>query len=77
MSALIRRVLAACAMTLLCATLVVAQAQDIDYATWTKLAEQADGLLDGEDVTVKQYEDLRSQIAGWRDSFLRAESTNA
>ncbi|WP_343503928.1 DUF3772 domain-containing protein [Alloyangia pacifica] len=77
MSALIRRVLAACAMTLLCATLAVAQAQDIDYATWTKLADQADGLLDGEDVTVKQYEDLRSQIAGWRDSFLRAESTNA
>ncbi|SDG31526.1 DUF3772 domain-containing protein [Alloyangia pacifica] len=77
MIALIRRLLAACAVTILCATLAVAQAQDIDYETWGTLAKQADGLLDGEDVTVKQYEDLRSDIAGWRDSFLRAESTNA
>ncbi|WP_226621587.1 DUF3772 domain-containing protein [Alloyangia pacifica] len=77
MSALIRRLLAAVAVTLLCATLAVAQSEDIDYASWNQLAEQANGLLDGEDVTVKQYEDLRRDVAGWRDSFLRAESTNA
>ncbi|WP_353472129.1 DUF3772 domain-containing protein [Salipiger sp. H15] len=77
MIALIRHLLAAVAVTLLCATLAVAQTQDIDYDSWSKLAGQAEGLLDAEDVTVKQYEELRSNVAGWRDGFLRAESTNA
>ncbi|MCA0994690.1 DUF3772 domain-containing protein [Alloyangia pacifica] len=78
MTALIRRGLAAIAMLLLCATFSVAQAQsDIDYKEWLSTVEKADTLIDGGEATVKEYEDLRREIAGWRDSFLQAESTNA
>lgn len=78
MTALIRRGLAAIAMLLLCATFAVAQEQsDIDYKEWLSTVEKADTLIDGGVATVKEYEDLRREIAGWRDSFLQAESTNA
>ncbi|SDE88877.1 Small-conductance mechanosensitive channel [Salipiger thiooxidans] len=79
MTLIYRWLLAACLALTLTLGAGGAYAQDgsLDYTAWNKLADSAEQVIDEGDETNEQFETLRSEIAGWRDSFLQAQSTNA
>ncbi|KAA8609085.1 mechanosensitive ion channel protein MscS [Salipiger aestuarii] len=54
-----------------------AQTGSLDYDSWTGLASRAEQVLDRAQASSEALETLRADIAGWRDTFLQAESTNA
>ena len=62
---------------LVLATAVSAQAlSDDDYATWVTTATRAESVLETDRASETALDALRAQIAGWRDQFLVAQSTN-
>ena len=54
-----------------------AQGDDLDYESWSQVVTRAEQSIDNSEASTEAFEELRSTIAGWRDDFLRAESTNA
>ena len=54
-----------------------AQGDDLDYESWSQVVTRAEQSIDNSEASTEALEELRSTIAGWRDDFLRAESTNA
>ncbi|GGG59129.1 mechanosensitive ion channel protein MscS [Salipiger pallidus] len=68
-----------CAAVFLCLSAGLATAQDdqLDYDSWTLLGNRAETAVDGANVSTEALESLRSDLAGWRDTFLQAESTNS
>ncbi|MBV2361173.1 DUF3772 domain-containing protein [Thalassococcus sp. CAU 1522] len=55
-----------------------AQSTDaIDYDSWIELAVRAEAVTDAGEASSAALEDLRLDIAGWRDVFLRAQGDNA
>lgn len=54
-----------------------AQGDDLDYGSWSQVVTRAEQSIDNAQASTEAFEQLRSTIAGWRDDFLRAESTNA
>jgi small-conductance mechanosensitive channel len=62
---------------LVLATAVSAQAlSDDDYATWVTTATRAESVLETDRASETALDALRTQVAGWRDQFLAAQSTN-
>jgi small-conductance mechanosensitive channel len=62
---------------LVLATAVSAQAlSDDDYATWVATATRAESVLETDRASEMALDALRTQVAGWRDQFLAAQSTN-
>jgi len=62
---------------LVLATAVSAQAlSDDDYATWVTTATRAESVLETDRASETALDALRTQVAGWRDQFLVAQSTN-
>ena len=62
---------------LVLATAVSAQAlSDDDYATWVATATRAESVLETDRASETALDALRTQVAGWRDQFLAAQSTN-
>ena len=66
---------AACAALILLAFSAVAQV-GLDYDAWTRVAERAEGVIEQGRASDSALEALRSEIAGYRDVFLRAEADN-
>ena len=54
-----------------------AQTDTLDYDSWSALASRAEQVIDRAQASSEALETLRADIAGWRDTFLQAESTNA
>ncbi|MBN2630013.1 MAG: mechanosensitive ion channel family protein [Rhodobacteraceae bacterium] len=50
---------------------------ELDYAAWEALAERAEATLENPDATDGSLEGLRTELVGWRESLLAAQSTNA
>ncbi len=62
---------------LVLATAVSAQGlSDDDYATWVTTATRAESVLETDRASETALDALRTQVAGWRDQFLAAQSTN-
>ncbi|MBY6005941.1 DUF3772 domain-containing protein [Salipiger bermudensis] len=54
-----------------------AQDESIDYESWSQIAGRAEEAIDNGEASTEAFEALRSTLAGWRDTFLQAESNNA
>ncbi len=72
----------AAALAILVATLLAAGAAQDDaqgalYQDWLKTAERAEQVLDAGRASVAALEQLRSEIAGYRERFLSARNANA
>lgn len=62
---------------LVLATVVSAQSlQDGDYAAWVTTATRAESVLQADRASETALDALRTQVAGWRDQFLAAQSVN-
>ncbi|MAE89065.1 MAG: mechanosensitive ion channel protein MscS, partial [Pelagibaca sp.] len=61
----------------LSAGLAGAQEEGTDYESWSEVASRAEEAVASERASTEAFEELRSTLAGWRDTFLQAESTNA
>ncbi|MCA0960894.1 DUF3772 domain-containing protein [Salipiger bermudensis] len=59
------------------AGLAGAQEPEADYETWSEVADRAEEAVANEQASTEAFEELRTKLAGWRDTFLQAESTNA
>ncbi len=53
-----------------------AQDSGPDYATWERIASQAETALEADQSTDERLEQIRAQVAQWRDQFLEAQSGN-
>ncbi|WP_425098526.1 DUF3772 domain-containing protein [Tropicibacter sp. S64] len=66
------------ALFLSLATALLAQDETgIDYSAWESLAVRAETTVEQGRASDTALEDLRAEVAGWRDSFLQAQSINA
>ncbi|WP_417721711.1 DUF3772 domain-containing protein [Salipiger sp.] len=54
-----------------------AQVEEEQYSEWNTLAVRAEQVIDDNAASQAALETLRTEIVGWRENFLRAESTNA
>ncbi|MGR3437617.1 DUF3772 domain-containing protein [Salipiger abyssi] len=54
-----------------------AQDGDLSYESWETVAARAEQVIENGQASDAALEDLRSTVAGWRETFLQAESTNA
>ncbi|MCR8547364.1 DUF3772 domain-containing protein [Salipiger sp. P9] len=79
MTTLFRWCAAACLALglMLSATVLSAQDGKLDYDAWEQVAARAEQVIDSGQASDAAFEQLRSTIAGWRESFLQAESTSA
>ncbi|MBU2962141.1 DUF3772 domain-containing protein [Citreicella sp. C3M06] len=78
MSAAFRWLVAACvALTILAGAALRAQTTTLDYDSWNALANRAEQVIERAQASSEAFGALRSDVAGWRDTFLQAESTNA
>lgn len=48
-----------------------------DYAAWEQVAGRAEQLLDSQDASTPALDQLRAEVAGWRDRFTQAQNLNA
>ncbi|MBW4982184.1 DUF3772 domain-containing protein [Mameliella sp. CS4] len=48
-----------------------------DYTAWETVATRAEAMIDAERASDERLENLRAQIAQWREQFLAAQGTNA
>ncbi len=71
------RVAALWLVLVLSAGLAGAQEEGTDYESWSEVASRAEEAVASERASTEAFEELRSTLAGWRDTFLQAESTNA
>lgn len=65
------------ALALLAGTALRAQTTTLDYDSWTALANRAEQVIERAQASSDAFQTLRGDVAGWRDTFLQAESTNA
>lgn len=59
---------------------LIAAAQEnipVDYEAWTLVAQRAEDSVDAARASNDAFEQLRSQVTGWRQTFLTAQETNA
>lgn len=74
------RLLASLTLVIWVALVSFAQAQDKpppDFAAWDKLATQAEQILQSGNANDARLDDIRAQVAKWRDQFQGAEGTNS
>lgn len=55
----------------------VAAEQEVDYAAWEVVAEQAEAALEDPAASAAALDALRGQLVGWRSSLLVAQGTNS
>jgi len=75
-----RAVLHALAITLFCLLAGWAQAQETrgpNYNIWGNIAERAEAAISDEETPDRRLEELRSELAAFREQFLNAQQTNA
>jgi small-conductance mechanosensitive channel len=53
---------------------VLAQSESVDYDAWDRVASRAETALDSEDTSTDTLEELRSDVAVYRDRLLEVES---
>jgi potassium efflux system protein len=64
-------------LALLLPLAALAQTVGPDYEAWAKVADRTETAIENDRASTAAFEELRSEIVGWRQTFLTAQETNA